>query len=187
MRFGRRCAAAAATAGASAPARRTTFAPRYCYLASCSHPFSSPIVPTRSLSLLPLLPVRFVSLYSTKRPLSSLSFPPLVSYRSCSRSPALCSPTPSAVSPVTSSSHRRCGGASSRLYVVANPATHTTPLFEPSRRLLSPDTHAEMCSVTTTTSTTTTSAVTASTTATTAADSQRCPRRRPRPRPRRLC
>lgn len=101
MRFGRRClvvvvavvAAAAAvvavaTAGASAPARRITFAPRYCSLASYSHPFSTPIVPTRSLSLLPLLPVRSVSLYSTERPLSYLSLPPLVSYRSCSRSPA---------------------------------------------------------------------------------------------------
>lgn len=106
MRFGRRClavaaaaAAATAAAGASAPARRTTFAPRYCSLASCSHPFSFPIVPTQSLSLLPLLPVRSVSLCSIRRPLSSLSFPPLVSYRSCSRSPALCSPSPSAVLP----------------------------------------------------------------------------------------
>lgn len=108
MRFGRRClvaaaaaaaAAAATAAGASAPARRTTLAPRYCSLASCSHPFSFPIVSTQSLSLLPLLPVRSVSLYPIKRPLPSLSFPPLVSYRSCSRSPALCSPPPSAVLP----------------------------------------------------------------------------------------
>lgn len=193
MRFGRRCLAAAA-AGVSAPARRTNFAPRYLFSRVLLAPF---LVPYRSDAIplsfavvtgtfrLPLLRQAARSLAPLYR---ALSFPPLVSHRSCSRSPALCSPSPSAGSPVTSSSRRQCGGASSRLYVAANPAMHTTPLFEPSRRLLSPDTHAEMCFARHRRryhhhrrrhclSTTTTTAVAA------AADSQRCPRRRPR----RLC
>lgn len=194
MRFGRRCLAAvtttAAAAGASAPARRTTFAPRYYSLparalASCSHPFSSPIVPTQSLSLLPLLPVRFISLYSTERPLSSFSFPPLVSYRSCSRSPALCSPSPSAAvlpSPlhltvVAEAPHlvctwRRIPPRIPRLFLSLVAASF---LSTPTPR----------CALPATAASTTTTVTIASTTATTATDSQRCPCRRPRPR--RLC
>ncbi|KAL0125928.1 hypothetical protein PUN28_004778 [Cardiocondyla obscurior] len=75
-----------------APARRTTFAPRYCPL-SRSHPFSPLAHCVRSLSPSLLLPTRFVSLDPAGRPLTrlTLSLPPLVPYRSRSCSPrSLC-------------------------------------------------------------------------------------------------
>lgn len=132
MRFGRRCLAAAA-AGASAPARRTTFGAPLLSLVPLA-PFLTPLATERAPSLL-LLPVRSVSLCPTRRPRPGLSLPPLVSYCSCSRSPRSLS-LPRVLSPAL----RRTVAveAPRRLYVAANSATHATPLRGPSRRLLSP-------------------------------------------------